>query len=375
MNNLELFVESQTQVARIELPKFPATRYQGSKRKIVEPLAAAFSTLQFERALDLFSGSGTVSLLLRHLGKKVDSNDYLVFNKVVAELLLTATRERLKALNPEKELDALLYTRTADTGTVVEDKYDGIFFTKQENREIDQFATNVQRVDPFRRALYIYSVGQALMKKRPYNLFHRANLDMRLKDVKRSFGNAVTWEGSIKEHALKAIRELNAFNFPDLPNEGVAHSIHVQELERLPDEYDLIYADPPYMNGRGLETNYSNFYGFLNGLCDYSKFAEGDDSYPHKPVLMPDSGWRNEITALHQITRIAKRWPTATIVCSYRSDGLPSGERLREALAVDGRQSVVHSFGEFKYALSRTDTNEELYVVSQPQHRIEVSPH
>ena len=32
-------------------------------------------------------------------------------------------------------------------------------------------------------------VGRALLMKRPYNLFHRANLSMHLQDVKRSFGN------------------------------------------------------------------------------------------------------------------------------------------------------------------------------------------
>jgi adenine-specific DNA-methyltransferase len=364
---LDLFAEVQeVGAARPQLPVFPTTRYQGSKRKIADPLAEAFSRLDFRSALDLFSGSGTVTLLLRHLGKTVDANDYLIFNQNIAELFLSATTEKIRSLTPTSTLRDLLNHRGSTCGDLVERHYDGIFFLPEENRQIDQFCDNLRNAEPFERLVYVYAVGQALMKKRPYNLFHRANLSMRLSEVKRSFGNAATWEKSIEHHAVKAVQELMAFPFGDSPNEGRAFSRHTSELACLPDSYDLIYIDPPYLNSKELETNYSNFYGFLNGLCDYSLWATGDDSYAHRPLLLPDSGWRSERGAIEQLEATVRRWPQAVLFVSYRSDGRPSGAAIKEALSSGGRRAEVHSFGEFKYALSRTDTNEELYVVSFP---------
>jgi adenine-specific DNA-methyltransferase len=365
--NLDLFETSDvSNAAVIDLPNFPTTRYQGSKRKIISPMAAAFSNIQFDTALDLFSGSGTVSLLLRHLGKRTDSNDYLLFNKSIAELFLSATDDQLRSLSPTKELRDLLHHRENSTRSLVEDNYSGIFFTDEENRQIDQFSQNAEKISKFSALVYRYAVGQALMKKRPYNLFHRANLGMRLKNVKRSFGNAVTWEKSIEHHATKAVQELMLFPFGNLQSNGISFSENATDLSKLSSAYDLIYVDPPYLNGKGLETNYSNFYGFLNGLCEYDLFESGDSKYPHKPLLGADSGWKSEASALSQIQGIAKRWPNSIIFFSYRSDGVPSGAALCEALSVGGRRAEVHSFGEFKYALSRTDTNEELYVLSYP---------
>jgi adenine-specific DNA-methyltransferase len=364
---LDLFdVPANSKNKQIELPDFPTTRYQGSKRKIIKPMAAAFGEITFDTALDLFSGSATVSLLLRHLGKKIDANDYMLFNRNVAQLFLTATPSDLSSLNPMTELRELLHQRDVTHKSTVADRYDGIFFTQEENRQIDNFCQNIAHIDSFRQLLYVYAVGQSLMKKRPYNLFHRANLGMRTKDVKRSFGNAITWEKSIEEHALKAVNELLSFPFRNELRMSAAHSVHASDLTHLPDVYDLVYVDPPYLNSKGLETNYSNFYGFLNGLCSYELFASGNDDYPHKPMLIHDSGWRTELDALKQVEAIARRWPSSVIFFSYRSDGLPSGESLCEALSVGGRRAKLHSFGEFKYALSRTNTNEELYIVSLP---------
>lgn len=360
-----LFDEIITSSDKVKLPRFPSTRYQGSKRKIIGPLLSIFSDLHFNTALDLFSGTGTVSLLLRVLGKKVDANDYLKFNALVADMLLKATPQKLNALTPEETLPKLLNSRNGDCPTVVTDQYQGIFFTNLENQQIDQFCHNVKNLEPFAKSVYIYAVGQALMKKRPYNLFHRANLSMRTKNVARSFGNAVTWETPIAQHAIQAVKELQRFPFPSVPS-GESFCVNASASENTLKEYDLIYADPPYLNKRGIETDYSNFYGFLNGLCDYKVFENCDARYPHKPILESDSGWKSAHDAIHQTKKIAARWPNATIVFSYRSDGVPSSEALLEALSVQDRQATLINLGELKYALSKEVDNQELCIVSRP---------
>lgn len=364
-SNLPLFVGGD-ESDFIKIPKFPTTRYQGSKRKILGEMAVAFSKLKFSSVLDLYSGTASVSLLLRYMGKKVHANDYLIFNKSVAELFLKVNGSDIKLKECSAELFDLLNTRSDDCGDLVERKYSNIFFKDDENRQIDQFCSNIQRIEGIRKHLYIYAVGQALMKKRPYNLFHRANLHMRTKDVKRSFGNAVTWETSIYEHALKAIEEVSKFPFASSMPLGSTSSFHAKDLNNFSKDYDLVYLDPPYLNSKSVETDYSNFYGFLNGLCQYELFDEGDESYAHKPLLKPNSGWESEEAALVELNRVRKYFDKSIIVLSYRSDGVPTERALKESLSLSDCNVQVGSFGDFKYALSKTDTNEELYLISYP---------
>ena len=56
--------------------RFPDTRYMGSKRKLLPALHNIFNELNFDSALDAFSGTASVGYLLKMMGKKVHSNDY-----------------------------------------------------------------------------------------------------------------------------------------------------------------------------------------------------------------------------------------------------------------------------------------------------------
>src|SRR5574338_1680251 len=98
--------------------------------------------------------------------------------------------------------------------------------------------------------------------KRPYNLFHRANLEMRTRDVERSFGNAITWNKSISEHASKIATSLLLFPFSA---DGQGHAVtgcNTLDLSELPSQVELVYLDPPYLNGTG--TGVDSFAIFLN---------------------------------------------------------------------------------------------------------------
>ena len=348
------------------LPRFPSTRYQGSKRKILAELGRIFSEIEFDSVLDLYSGSGMVSLLLRHMGKRVDANDYQLFNQVTARLFLQGTAGLFSGSAVDGKILNILSTAGERPGDLVSSGYGNIFFTDSENSQIDGFCDHLNQVSGLERDLCIYAVGQALLKKRPYNLFHRANLNMRRRDVTRSFGNAVTWETSIQEHALKAVGELRAFPFGATAKPCRIFGENTVDLGRLPKDYDLIYLDPPYLNSRNVGVDYSDFYGFLEGLCDYSLFAQGDEKYPHKPIARKHSNWAQADTALGELSAICAKWKSNVLVLSYRSDGLPRPEEINEVLSCGGRRVEVHGTGEYKYALSTTRTKEELFLVSFP---------
>lgn len=351
------------------LPPFPATRFQGSKRKILSELASALGKLEYSKPLDMFSGSGVVSLLFRTIGKEVSSNDFMLYSQNTAKVFQTFTKEKIEKIDFKKDLEDLLYRLPVSDG-LVSKNYKGIFFIESENTEIDRFCQNIDKYDDFERSLYIYAVGQALTKKRPYNLFHRSNLDMRTKEVKRSFGNKMTWETPILKHAIKCINELKNFK-GDISEcrESRVTGFNSASLSDFADDYDLIYLDPPYINGKGVSVDYSDFYHFLDGLCDYSLFSSGDERYPHRPVSRKPSAWLKPDTALAELTAICNRWPNATIVFSYRSDGLPVPLEAAKVMSSFNREATVYSAGGYKYALSKTDSSEELIIVSKPKIR------
>lgn len=349
----------------MSIPKFPTTRFQGSKRKILNEISNVVAPYKGERFLDLYSGSGIVSLLFRHLGKKVISNDFLTYNNNTAEVFLKLKREDLDIISIENELDFLLEHREKNHKSYVADEFDKIYFKESENIEIDNFCQNIKNISGIRKNIYIYAVGQALIKKRPYNLFHRANLEMRTKDVVRSFGNAKTWETSIKDHAIKCIKELKEFPF----NENIDHlvtNIDTKNVQLISNDVDIVYMDPPYINGKSVSVDYSNFYHFLEGLSNYSLFTNGDFNYPHKPISKKPSAWSKHKTACDEIRSICSHFNNSVIIMSYRSDGLPSPEEVKEIMNETGRVTEIKSAGEYKYALSKNNTNEEVFIISSP---------
>jgi adenine-specific DNA-methyltransferase len=358
--------QQETSNSTRNFPIFPTTRYQGSKRKILRELSTALSTLKFESVLDLFSGSGIVSLLFRFLGKHVQANDYQLYAKGVAQLFLKLGPYFPGPDEISHDLNCLLVDMPLHSEPLVSNNFSGVYFTDLENLQIDRFCQNIGTMSELKQALYVYAIGQALLKKRPYNLFHRANLCMRTKDVPRSFGNAATWETPTAEHAIKALVELSKFPFRSLRNDGFSTGINTSNLDAFEDHYDLIYLDPPYLNSSGQAIDYSDFYNFLEGLCDYRLYSNGDPKYPHKPIAKKNSNWSSIDGAVGELEAICMKWPDSTIFLSYRSDGKLTPEAAKDALSINQRGVEIHTCGEYKYALSKTSRNEELFIVSRP---------
>ena len=352
-----------------DLDLFPRTRYQGSKRKLLGALADALLPYRGGTAIDLYSGSGSVTLLLRHLGFRVISNDYLKFANNTARVFLEATPDRLRAVDWTSRLDFLLNEAPLSGKPLVSEGFRDIFFTEDENLAIDRFCQNVGNEAAFPRAVLTYAVGQALLMKRPYNLFHRANLYMRLCEVERSFGNAATWAKPIAMHAQKAIKELMEGPFLSSTGGHEIVNVNVARLDSFPRRRaDLVYIDPPYIASNGRAIDYADFYHFLEGLIDYSLFAGGESEWAHRPIFRAPTRWAAPELATRELREIADAWPEATIVMSYRDDGMPSAEELCECLAAQSRRVTLQHLGHYKYVLSNA-ASREILITAGPERR------
>ncbi|GAH69092.1 unnamed protein product, partial [marine sediment metagenome] len=161
--------------------RFPSTRYQGSKAKLVDWIWEQISELHFATCLDAFGGTGAVAYRMKQEGKEVTYNDLLRFNHQIGLALIENAQIRL---GPERV--RWLLRRHADLAypSFVADTFGDVYFTDEENAWIDQTITNIRQLDrPYEFALAFFALCQACIIKRPYNLFHRKNLYMRTSDV------------------------------------------------------------------------------------------------------------------------------------------------------------------------------------------------
>ena len=64
---------------------FPNTKYMGSKQAILSFVIDTLSDIEFDTALDAFSGSGCVGYAIKEMGKTVIANDHMKFAYHIAK--------------------------------------------------------------------------------------------------------------------------------------------------------------------------------------------------------------------------------------------------------------------------------------------------
>ena len=94
-----------------EIENIPSTRYQGSKRKILPWIYDCIKDADFNTVLDAFGGSGMVSYLFKHMGKRVTYNDLFRFNYLIGQSIIENERVLLTAKDGHDEFLMLPHMR------------------------------------------------------------------------------------------------------------------------------------------------------------------------------------------------------------------------------------------------------------------------
>jgi adenine-specific DNA-methyltransferase len=310
-------------------------------------------------ALDAFAGSGVVSYGLSQMGWTVHACDRLASSGSAVKAFcgggptLTST-----------EIDSFSrLSRSTSRGWLVE-AYQGIHFPDDELHWLDNASELAAGLDDSQRHIALWALCQSALAKRPYNLFHRSNLAMRTRDVSRSFGNKVTWEKPFFEHFRKFVEECEKLRL----STGFAefHRVDPRELELAP--FDLVYIDPPYVNARGTVTPYNDYYSFLDFICDPGSRAEIDLTKAHRPRTWARSHWESPQQLIIALDDLIENHPAATVVLSYRSDGVPTLDELANLLARHRRHVNTFEFP-IKYALSTATASREAVIVGRDGQR------
>jgi adenine-specific DNA methylase len=340
---------------------FPQTRYQGSKRKLIEFLLRNFRGIVFESALDAFGGTGAVSYLLKQMGKDVIYNDLLISNWYIAKALIEN-----HSINFDIGKIPYLFEKKSDIKyrTVIQDNFEGIYYLNEENKTLDILVQNIFKLkNQYEKALCFFALFQACIQKRPFNLFHRKNLNLRLNNVSRSFGNKKTWDTPFIELFQRAIQEANSavFNNSRL-NRVINHSI--VDIPIPKDGIDLVYLDPPYISEQGVGVDYKGNYHFLEGICNYFEWENMIDyNSKHRRLRVDSNKWTDPKKFLDVFEETIKKFKDFKIVLSYRSPGIPTIEELKGILT-SYLDKVLVQKKDYKYALTSKQkrVNEVLFV-------------
>jgi adenine-specific DNA-methyltransferase len=304
---------------------FASTRYYGSKRRQVTWLSERLLALSPSSILDPMGGTGTISHAMSVLGIPVTYGDIFAFN-------VESARGLFEPVDVDLALIDYLIDSVRPLSGMISRKFQGLFFTDVENNWLDGFMHATLPNAGTARNILFYAVVQACLKKRPYNLFHRSNLYMRLADVNRSFGNLVTWQKSFALHIKESVREALMVSSSLVAPITIANPFDVLQHSG---EYGLVYLDPPYFHASRFSDSYMRRYHFLEGLASYetweSKINDESPIREFKKELHPLE-WTSGQDVLNGIEEVAKRYLNAKIVVSYVADQSPSVSQIENTL-------------------------------------------
>lgn len=347
-----------------KLKSIPSTRYQGSKRKILPWLFECLERYEFHTVLDAFGGSGMVSCLFKRMDKSVTYNDLYRFNQIIGESIIENNRVYLS----DEDINLLL-AQNENTNSFISNNFHSIYYLDEENRWLDNIIYNIEALNSiyngsklkYKKAIAYNALFQSCLAKRPYNLFHRKNLEMRTRDVTRGFGNKTTWDKPFSEHFFSFAKEIN--NSVYCSSEK-CKAICRDVFSIKTGHFDLVYLDPPYLKKCGEDNESSDYlkcYHFLEGLARYNEWPDLIDwetlNKRIKASFAPNYFKPAEANAVFE--KLIRKYRNSIIVLSYRYGGTPSIDELTTIMLKYKEHLDVYD-RHYKYALNKQNRDAEL---------------
>ncbi len=312
--------------------KYPTTRYMGSKTKLLPHIRDVIRQFDCKTVLDLFSGSGVVSYMLKAEGKQVVSNDYMALCSTYTKALI----ENNKITLPSDTAEALLLP-TKSSDRFVQETFEGLYFKEKENILIDDIRANIKDLrNPYRKAIATASLCRACFKKRPRGIFtyvgHRH--DDGRKDLRMSF----------EEQFLEAVQTNNNAVFDN----GQANKARRGNAMTIRNHPGLVYMDPPYYSQHS-DNEYVRRYHFAEGIaCDWQGVEMQWHTKTKKFKNYP-TPFSTKKGAYAAFDRLFKKFRNSVQVVSYSSNSLPTLDEIVE-LMTKYKQHVEVIAVDYKYS-------------------------
>lgn len=330
--------------------KFPRLRYMGSKYRLLPDLAKAFTEIGPDTVLDAFSGSGVVSYLLKSLGCRVTSNDFLAFPGAITEATVVNETTLLNTETVER-----ICGPPADDRDFIQRTFDGLYFTAEDRAFLDSAWSHIDCMSGATRALAVSALVLSAARKQPRGVF--TFTDLRYDDGRRDL------RLPLREHFAERAGEYNATVFQS----GLQHQSLIGEvLDVDPHGYDLVYLDPPYAPAKD-DNCYIKRYHFLEGLALYWRGQTILETTKTKKLAKRYTPFSYKHTVVDALRALFERFQGSVIVMSYSSNAIPDAATI-EAILRDHKGSVEvrrvdhrYSFGTHSTA-KRRQVDEYLFI-------------
>ena len=340
----------------------PSTRYYGSKRRIVHKIWDALQEehIEFDSLLDLFGGTAIVSYFMLKKGKKVFYNDVLLFNCINARALLATPKgiftkqDALSMLTPQK---GTIYKN------IIAKNFRNVYFTDSENKQLDIIVQNVNQMNEEQQCCGFYVMSQACLIKRPFNIFHRNNLYLRLNHKRSNFGNFVTWEKSFQSLFTHFADELNHYQFENPGNIVISNESALTCHQTA----DIVYIDPPYFN-KSSSITYHTRYHFLEGLTHYELIEDYINKKKKNKEIQINKNleFEQKTCFVQQLSDLFAKYKDSIIAMSYTTNGYPSIDEIVKIMSQYKEYVVVKNLGHIAFALNKNNgTREEVLIIGK----------
>lgn len=331
--------------------RYPRFRYMGSKYKVVDPLLDIFRSLNFDTALDAFSGSGVISYALKAMGKAVTANDFLSFATTIAR----ATTENQDVLLEPGDVELIL-SPNADGRNFIQQKFKGLYFSDEDHAFLDSAWSHFDALASYKRDIAIAALCLATARKQPRGVF--TITDLRYDDGRRDL------RMSMREQFLRAVDDINHVVFDN----GEKCRVFCGDIFTLDsdDHYDLVYLDPPYAPPKD-DNCYIKRYHFLEGLSVYWQDLEIMEHTKTKKLRKRYTPFSYKRTVADALARTFEQFKDSTIVLSYSTNAVPNAKEILGLLSrVKHHVDVMHvphrySFGTHDRA-TRRSVNELVFL-------------
>ncbi|MES2754612.1 MAG: DNA adenine methylase [Pseudomonadota bacterium] len=288
----------------------------GSKEQLLKPLWQAIGPFGPRRVLDLCSGSGVVSYMLKAQGCAVVSNDQMAMATTIAEALIVNNG----AVLDEATIAAIANVPGQDDGACWA-LYGELYYGRADMAFLDAARTVIAGLRGSYRMLATAALIRACIKRRPRGIFtYTGNrYDDGRKDLRMD----------LRSHFRAATAQLN----PAVFDNGREHfSTNVDLSVELPEvDIDLIYFDPPYFSPLS-DNEYVRRYHFTEALARDWAGVDVQHETKTKKLRNYPNPFRSEKACVATIERVLEGYPQMPVVLSYSSNSLPNEHDLRAVM-------------------------------------------
>ena len=301
--------------------KFPEPQYLGAKF-IHRGWIAKYIPDDANTVLDAFGGSQSVAYMMKQLGKRTLTNDFMSFNNHIGKALVENPNITLSSDDTD-----ILFSENSnpEVYNLMESLFSDLFFTREEAAFADSFRSNVSKLNnSYKQSLALAVMCRSMTRKVTMGHFAHTQALIYAADPARIKRNRSLIR-PLKELFLELLPQYNAAVFD---NQEQNESFNENVLDLLPrlEGADLVYFDPPYCNSHA---DYQSFYHLLETFVEYWKdklFVNGTKRYEPKRFSGFDKN-SEAVDNLRKMFELSQNIPTWLV--SYNDRSYPDIDTMK----------------------------------------------